>query len=45
MRQEEEEVAKKQGEAVLGLSEREKRALAAEKRLALQNSSDSSVKR
>lgn len=42
---EEEEVEKKQRVAVSELSEREKRAMAAEKRLALQFSQDSSVQR
>ena len=38
-------MTRRQREASGGLSEREKRALAAEKRLALQNSTDSSVER
>lgn len=42
---EEEEVVRKQTEAAGELSEREKRALAAEKRLAIQNISDSSIQR
>ena len=44
-RQEEEEVQRNQRVAVAELSEREKRALAAEKRLALQFSQDSTVQR
>ena len=45
MREEEAVVARRQGETVQGLSEREKRALAAERRLAAHNSADSSVQR
>ena len=44
-RREEEEVVRRQGEAVRWLSEREKRALAAERRLAVQHFTDSSVQR
>ena len=42
---EEEVVVRRQGAAVEGLSDREKRALAAEKRLALKNINDSSIQR
>ncbi|CAI7990450.1 hypothetical protein GBAR_LOCUS491 [Geodia barretti] len=45
VREEEAVVARRQGETVQGLSEREKRALAAERRLAAHNSADSSVQR